>query len=121
MKAIFFNIFGGITRCDVVARGIIEARKQIQVNVPMVIRLVGTNQEEGRQILAEADITALETMGEAARAAVAAAEERDRIIAGGLRLSAVGTVGAGTVRRTGTYRLAEQSCALMIDCGCRLA
>ncbi|MEX1157512.1 MAG: ADP-forming succinate--CoA ligase subunit beta, partial [Thermomicrobiales bacterium] len=50
VKAIFFNIFGGITRCDVVARGILAALEQIQVDVPMVIRLVGTNQEEGRQI-----------------------------------------------------------------------
>ncbi len=74
VKAIFFNIFGGITRCDVVARGILAALEQIQVNVPMVIRLVGTNQEEGRQILAEAGITALDTMEEAAKAAVAAAE-----------------------------------------------
>ena len=64
VKAIFFNIFGGITRCDVVARGILAALEQIQVNVPMVIRLVGTNQEEGRQILAEAGITALDTMEE---------------------------------------------------------
>jgi len=74
VKAIFFNIFGGITRCDVVARGILAALEQIQVDVPMVIRLVGTNQEEGRQILAEAGITALDTMAEAAQAAVAAAK-----------------------------------------------
>lgn len=74
VKAIFFNIFGGITRCDVVARGILAALEQIQVDVPMVIRLVGTNQEEGRQILADAGITALDTMEEAAKAAVAAAE-----------------------------------------------
>ncbi len=75
VKAIFFNIFGGITRCDVVARGILAALEQIQVKVPMVIRLVGTNQEEGRQILADAGIPALDTMAEAAQAAVAAAKD----------------------------------------------
>jgi succinyl-CoA synthetase beta subunit len=73
VRAILFNIFGGITRCDVVARGIIEARKQVDVTVPMVIRLVGTNQEEGRQILAEAGLSSYETMRDAARAAVEAA------------------------------------------------
>ena len=73
VEAILFNIFGGITRCDVVARGILAALESIQVDVPMVIRLVGTNQEEGRQILADAGITALDTMAEAAKAAVRAA------------------------------------------------
>jgi succinyl-CoA synthetase beta subunit len=73
VRAILFNIFGGITRCDVVARGIIEARKRVDVGVPMVIRLVGTNQEEGRQILAEAGMSSFETMRDAARAAVEAA------------------------------------------------
>lgn len=73
VKAIFFNIFGGITRCDVVARGILAALQSIDVRVPMVIRLVGTNQAEGRQILADAGITALDTMAEAAHAVVAAA------------------------------------------------
>jgi succinyl-CoA synthetase beta subunit len=74
VKAILFNIFGGITRCDVVARGILAALERIEVAVPMIIRLVGTNQDEGRQILADAGLTALDTMAEAARAAVAAAE-----------------------------------------------
>jgi succinyl-CoA synthetase beta subunit len=73
VKVICFNIFGGITRCDVVARGILEALSRIEVKVPMVIRLVGTNQEEGRQILREAGITALDTMEDAAKQAVAAA------------------------------------------------
>ncbi|HUG15689.1 MAG TPA: ADP-forming succinate--CoA ligase subunit beta [Thermomicrobiales bacterium] len=72
IKAILFNIFGGITRCDVVARGILAALEQIDVRVPMVIRLVGTNQEEGRAILAEAGITAVDTMSEAAQRAVRA-------------------------------------------------
>jgi succinyl-CoA synthetase beta subunit len=71
VNAILFNIFGGITRCDLVARGILEARSRVEVNVPMVIRLVGTNQEEGRQILSEAGITTVDTMTEAARGVVA--------------------------------------------------
>ncbi len=71
VKAILFNIFGGITRCDLVAKGILEARTRVEVNVPMVIRLVGTNQEEGRQILSEAGITTVDTMTEAARGVVA--------------------------------------------------
>ena len=73
IKAIFFNIFGGITRGDAVARGILEARERVEVKVPMVIRLVGTNQEEGRQILSEAGITALDSMAEAAQKVVEAA------------------------------------------------
>lgn len=72
VTAILFNIFGGITRCDLVATGILEARTRVEVNVPMVIRLVGTNQEEGRQILSEAGITTVDTMTEAARGVVKA-------------------------------------------------
>ena len=51
-----FNIFGGITRCDEVARGLIEAFGQIEPTVPFVVRLDGTNDEEGRRLLAEADL-----------------------------------------------------------------
>lgn len=76
VKAILFNIFGGITRCDLVAKGILEARNRVEVNVPMVIRLVGTNQEEGRQILSEAGITTVDTMTEAARGVVEVARGR---------------------------------------------
>jgi len=54
VKAVLFNIFGGITRCDEVAKGLIEAFNQIKPNVPFVVRLDGTNGEEGRQMLAEA-------------------------------------------------------------------
>jgi succinyl-CoA synthetase beta subunit len=78
VRAILFNIFGGITRCDIVAQGILDARERVEVTVPMVIRLVGTNQEEGRQILAEAGLTALDAMDEAAKAAVAAARAEGR-------------------------------------------
>jgi succinyl-CoA synthetase beta subunit len=56
VKAVLFNIFGGITRCDEVARGLIEAFKQIEPKVPFVVRLDGTNGEEGRALLAEAKL-----------------------------------------------------------------
>src|SRR5881227_2083772 len=56
VAAVLFNIFGGITRCDEVARGLIEAFNQIKPSVPFVVRLDGTNDEEGRRILAEADL-----------------------------------------------------------------
>jgi succinyl-CoA synthetase beta subunit len=56
VKAVLFNIFGGITRCDEVARGLIEAFKQIKPTVPFVVRLDGTNGEEGRALLAEAQL-----------------------------------------------------------------
>jgi succinyl-CoA synthetase beta subunit len=56
VKAVLFNIFGGITRCDEVAKGLIEAFKQINPTVPFVVRLDGTNGEEGRALLAEAEL-----------------------------------------------------------------
>jgi succinyl-CoA synthetase beta subunit len=56
VRAILFNIFGGITRCDEIAKGIIEASKQIEIGVPLVVRLDGTNSEEGLRLLAEADL-----------------------------------------------------------------
>jgi succinyl-CoA synthetase beta subunit len=56
VKAVLFNIFGGITRCDEVARGLIEAFHQIEPDVPFVVRLDGTNDEEGRRLLAEANL-----------------------------------------------------------------
>jgi succinyl-CoA synthetase beta subunit len=60
VTAVLFNIFGGITRCDEVARGIIEASKQIDLKVPLVVRLDGTNSEEGLRLLEEAQIPGLE-------------------------------------------------------------
>jgi succinyl-CoA synthetase beta subunit len=54
VKAVFINIFGGITRCDVVANGVLEALKRVEATVPLVVRLDGTNAEEGRRILSEA-------------------------------------------------------------------
>jgi succinyl-CoA synthetase beta subunit len=59
VRAILFNIFGGITRCDEIAKGIIEASKQIEIGVPLVVRLDGTNAEEGLRLLAEADLPTL--------------------------------------------------------------
>jgi succinyl-CoA synthetase beta subunit len=56
VTAVLFNIFGGITRCDEVARGLVEAFNQIEVTVPFVVRLDGTNDEQGRKILADADL-----------------------------------------------------------------
>ncbi len=73
VQAVLFNIFGGITRCDEVARGILTALEEVGTDVPMVARLVGTNEEEGRAILAEADMITAATLEEAAQKAVAAA------------------------------------------------
>jgi succinyl-CoA synthetase beta subunit len=73
VRSIFFNIFGGITRCDEVARGILEALERMQIHLPIVVRLDGTNAEEGRQILADAAPANLHvepTMLDAARRAV---------------------------------------------------
>jgi succinyl-CoA synthetase beta subunit len=56
VKAVLFNIFGGITRGDEVAKGLIEAFNQIKPTVPFVVRLDGTNDEEGRRLLAEASL-----------------------------------------------------------------
>ena len=69
VKTVFINIFGGITRCDVVARGILEALGRVEATVPLVVRLDGTNAEEGRRILAEAAhprIVPVATMDDAA-------------------------------------------------------
>jgi succinyl-CoA synthetase beta subunit len=74
VKAVLFNIFGGITRCDEVARGILAALEKVKPKVPMVARLVGTNAEEGRQLLAEAKMITAETLLEAAQAAVKASK-----------------------------------------------
>jgi succinyl-CoA synthetase beta subunit len=73
VKAIFFNIFGGITRCDEVARGILQALSEMTIDLPIVVRLDGTNAEEGRRILSEAappNLHVEPTMLEAARKAV---------------------------------------------------
>jgi succinyl-CoA synthetase beta subunit len=73
VKAILINIFGGITRGDIVAHGIAEAMGRVGVSVPIVVRLSGTNAEEGRAILDENGLHAVATMDEAAAKVVAAA------------------------------------------------
>jgi succinyl-CoA synthetase beta subunit len=73
VRSIFFNIFGGITRCDEVARGILEALRRIEIAVPIVVRLDGTNADEGRAILADAappNLHVEPTMLDAAKRAV---------------------------------------------------
>jgi succinyl-CoA synthetase beta subunit len=69
-KAVLVNVLGGITHCDDVARGIVEAANEAKVKKPLVVRLVGTNQQEGQKILSDAGISVLDSMEEAARQAV---------------------------------------------------
>jgi succinyl-CoA synthetase beta subunit len=68
VRGILINIFGGILRCDVLANGVVEAAKKVAIKVPMVVRLDGTNVEEGRQILAQSDLdfVVADTMADAA-------------------------------------------------------
>ena len=73
VRTVLINIFGGITRCDEVARGVINALKELRTTVPMVVRLVGTNEEEGRRLLADANLITATSLADAARKAVAAA------------------------------------------------
>jgi succinyl-CoA synthetase beta subunit len=70
VKALFINILGGITRCDDVARGILDARQKLGITKPMAIRLVGTNEEEGKKILDAAGIHAFDSMEETAQRVV---------------------------------------------------
>ncbi|GAB2993930.1 ADP-forming succinate--CoA ligase subunit beta [Psychrosphaera aestuarii] len=76
VKAVLVNIFGGIVRCDMIAEGIIGAVKEVGVNVPVVVRLEGTNAEKGREVLAnsDVDIIAAESLQSAAELVVKAAE-----------------------------------------------
>jgi len=73
VAAVLINIFGGITRCDEVARGILAALEQVGAALPIVVRLVGTNEAEGRDLLDRARITTARTLTEGARLAVASA------------------------------------------------
>jgi succinyl-CoA synthetase beta subunit len=77
VRTLFINILGGITRCDEVAKGILEAKQKVGVTKPMVIRLVGTNEEKGKRILTDAGIQVLESMDEAAQRAVQIVAEGD--------------------------------------------
>lgn len=78
VKAVLVNIFGGMARADVIAQGIVEAKKQVGIQVPLVIRLAGTNVEEGKRILKESGMEFIEALDfrDAANKAVAAARAR---------------------------------------------
>ncbi len=73
IKAILFNIFGGITRCDDVAKGLVEALGKVKVKLPIVIRLSGTNAKEGREIIGKTNLITAETIDEAMQQVVKAA------------------------------------------------
>ena len=75
VKVILVNIFGGITRCDDIANGILEAKKQLDIPVPLVVRLIGTNETEAKEILAKHDIHTFSIMREAVDRAVALSKE----------------------------------------------
>jgi succinyl-CoA synthetase beta subunit len=71
---VLINIFGGIMRCDVLAQGVVDAARQLNISLPMVVRMQGTNVEIGKKILADSGLAIIpaETMGEAAEKIVAA-------------------------------------------------
>jgi succinyl-CoA synthetase beta subunit len=78
VKGVFVNIFGGIVRTDLVANGIVNALKNVELKIPIVIRLVGTNQEEGRKIIDESGLNfvAITDLPEAAKKAVELVKEQ---------------------------------------------
>jgi succinyl-CoA synthetase beta subunit len=75
VRAVLFNIFGGITRCDDVARGLLAALDRSRVRIPIVIRLTGTNEKEARELLSQRGLIALSDMDEAVRTVIARAAE----------------------------------------------
>lgn len=76
VKTLLLNVFAGINRCDWVAKGVVDAVKELDIKMPIIVRLAGTNVEEGRRILDESDLSVItaETLAEAAEKAVAAAK-----------------------------------------------
>ena len=80
VKAILVNIFAGINRCDWVAQGVIQAAKEVKIDVPLIVRLAGTNVEEGKKILAESglDLITADSLSDAAAKAVAACDAAKR-------------------------------------------
>ncbi|HEY7905564.1 MAG TPA: succinate--CoA ligase subunit beta, partial [Wenzhouxiangella sp.] len=76
VEAILVNIFGGIVRCDLIAEGIINAVREIDLNVPVVVRLEGTNVDEGKKLLADSGLTIItaDDLNDGARKAVAAVQ-----------------------------------------------
>jgi succinyl-CoA synthetase beta subunit len=77
VKAILVNIFGGIAKCDVIAQGIIDAAKEVGLNLPLVVRLEGTNVEQGKKLLANSTLKYqfASSMDSAAKTVVASAKE----------------------------------------------
>ena len=77
VSCIFVNIFGGIMRCDIIAEGIIKAASKLKLNIPLVVRLQGTNMKEAKELISKSDlgITAIDDMTEASRRAVALARK----------------------------------------------
>jgi malate-CoA ligase subunit beta len=77
VKAILVNVFAGINRCDWVAKGVVDAVKELEIKMPIVVRLAGTNVEEGRKIIDQSGLTVIsaETLADAAKKAVAAAQK----------------------------------------------
>ncbi len=80
VRAVFFNIFGGITRCDDVANGIVEAMEKFPLNIPIVVRLTGTNEERARDILKSTPLIPVSSMAEGARKAIELARGRQNSI-----------------------------------------
>jgi succinyl-CoA synthetase beta subunit len=78
VRVILINVFGGITRCDEVARGILAALEAEKIDIPMVVRLIGTNEEQGRRLLAKADMIAVSSLEEAAQAVVGMVKEKEK-------------------------------------------
>ena len=80
LQAILVNIFGGIMRCDVIADGVVGAAREVSLNVPLVVRLEGTNVDLGKKILAESGLPIISAtnMADAARKAIAAASAPGR-------------------------------------------
>src|SRR6266850_2314682 len=76
VRGVLINIFGGIMRCDVLAQGVVDAARELNISVPLVVRMQGTNVEQGRKILAESGLTIIsaETMAEAAEKIVKAVQ-----------------------------------------------
>jgi malate-CoA ligase subunit beta len=74
VKTLLLNVFAGINRCDWVAKGVVDAVKELDIKMPIIVRLAGTNVEEGRRILNESSLSVItaETLAEAAEKAVAA-------------------------------------------------
>lgn len=82
IRAILINIFGGITRCDDIAKGILQARSQMELPVPLVVRLVGTNEDEAKALLAENQVTTFSSMREAVDKVVALSRQNPEMSEG---------------------------------------